>query len=61
MGMTMNIKFQTFTNLCMSNLEFDTPAEFMELFKQSFEYITEGEDLDEDTKGDSGSVVNLVN
>ena len=59
MDMMTSLKFQAFTNLCMSDLEFDTPAEFMELLKQSVEYITDGADLTEGKT--SGSVLNIVN
>ena len=59
MDMMTSLKFQAFTNLCMSDLEFDSPSEFMDLLKQSVEYITEGVDLSDDKT--SGSVLNLVN
>lgn len=56
----MNLKFQMFTNLCMADLQFDTPDEFMHLFNRSFDFITEGVDL-EDKKPKGGSIVQLVN
>lgn len=59
MDMMTSLKFQAFTNLCMSDLEFDSPSEFIELLKQSVEYITEGADLDDGKT--SGSVLNIVN
>ena len=59
MDMMTSLKFQAFTNLCMSDLEFDSPSEFIELLKQSVEYITEGVDLTEEKT--SGSVLSIVN
>ena len=38
---TTSIRFQVFTALCMADMEFANPGEFMELFKQATDYITE--------------------
>ena len=57
-AMKLSLKMKVYSDLCMSNIEFSTPTEFMELLRQSVDYLTEGIELEDE---DSGSVVNLVN
>jgi hypothetical protein len=54
----VSLKYQVFNHLCLSNLEFSSPQEFMELFQQATDYIGEGATFDEDTRQTN---LNLVN
>ena len=54
----VSLKYQVFNTLCLSNLEFSSPQEFMELLHQATEYIGEGASFDEDERQ---TTLNLVN
>ena len=54
--MMLSLKLQVYTNLCMSNIEFDNPDEFMEILTKSMTYIVADTSLDPSSKENTPSL-----
>lgn len=53
----MSLKFQVFTNLCMSSFDLTTPEDILKAVKENYEYITEGVDFSEPQSENPGQIV----